>query len=185
VHLLRYRDSSTGVIGVGVLRRDTISTIPGVTSLAQLWRLSREDLKAAVTGATGEQCTLADVTVAAPTRIGRSCSSSRSPEPAGRRTQGRTVALVFTNLVSPYAATLIRGVNDGGAESGVDVVVSRVPDSGSQHWPDPPWGEGETFNELLQDRSAFEDFDIDRARTQGYGFARLQRLAIEHLLGTR
>jgi hypothetical protein len=50
VHLLRYRDSSTGVIGVGVLRRDTISTIPGVTSLAQLWRLSREDLQAAVTG---------------------------------------------------------------------------------------------------------------------------------------
>jgi xylose isomerase len=38
---------------------------------------------------------------------------------------------------------------------------------------------------LLQDRSGFEDFDIDRARTQGYGFARLQRLAIEHLLGTR
>jgi xylose isomerase len=46
-------------------------------------------------------------------------------------------------------------------------------------------GDGETYNELLQDRSAFEDFDIDRARTQGYGFARLQRLAIEHLLGTR
>jgi xylose isomerase len=45
--------------------------------------------------------------------------------------------------------------------------------------------EGETYHELLQDRSAFEDFDIDRARTQGYGFARLQRLAIEHLLGTR
>lgn len=77
------------------------------------------------------------------------------------------------------------GATDGGAESGVDVLVSRAPDSGSQHSPDPPWGEGETFNELLQDRSAFEDFDIDRARTQGYGFARLQRLAIEHLLGTR
>ena len=49
----------------------------------------------------------------------------------------------------------------------------------------PTLGEGETYNELLQDRGAFEDFDIDRARTQGYGFARLQRLAIEHLLGTR
>jgi xylose isomerase len=49
----------------------------------------------------------------------------------------------------------------------------------------PTLGEGETYNEFLQDRSAFEDFDIDRARTQGYGFARLQRLAIEHLLGTR
>jgi 2-dehydro-3-deoxy-D-arabinonate dehydratase len=66
VHLLRYRDSSSGVMGIGVLRRDTISAIKGVTSLAQLWRLSREELKAAVTGATGAGCMLADVTVAAP-----------------------------------------------------------------------------------------------------------------------
>ena len=49
----------------------------------------------------------------------------------------------------------------------------------------PTLTEGETYDQLLQDRSAFEDFDIDRARTQGYGFARLQRLAIEHLPGTR
>ena len=49
----------------------------------------------------------------------------------------------------------------------------------------PTLAEGETYHELLDDPSAFEDFDIDRARTQGYGFARLQRLAIEHLLGTR
>ena len=49
----------------------------------------------------------------------------------------------------------------------------------------PTLAEGETYNELLKDRGAFEDFDIDRARTQGYGFARVQRLAIEHLLGTR
>jgi hypothetical protein len=47
VHLLRYSDFSSGVMRVGVLRRDTISAIPGVTSLAQLWRLSREDLNAA------------------------------------------------------------------------------------------------------------------------------------------
>jgi xylose isomerase len=49
----------------------------------------------------------------------------------------------------------------------------------------PTLGEGETHNELLQDPNAFETFDIDRARTQGYGFARVQRLAVEHLLGTR
>jgi xylose isomerase len=49
----------------------------------------------------------------------------------------------------------------------------------------PSLGQGETYNDLLEDRGAFEDFDIDRARTQGYGYARLQRLAIEHLLGTR
>jgi xylose isomerase len=49
----------------------------------------------------------------------------------------------------------------------------------------PTLSDGETYTDLLADRSAFEDFDIDTARTQGYGFARLQRLAIEHLLGAR
>ena len=49
----------------------------------------------------------------------------------------------------------------------------------------PTLGDGETYTDLLADPSAFEDFDIERARTQGYGFARLQRLALEHLLGTR
>jgi xylose isomerase len=49
----------------------------------------------------------------------------------------------------------------------------------------PTLGDGETHGDLLADRSAFEDYDIDRARTQGYGFARVQRLAIEHLLGVR
>ena len=55
------------------------------------------------------------------------------PPATRRRTQGRTVALVFTNLVSAYAAELIRGVTDGGSEPGVDVVVSRFPDSDGQH----------------------------------------------------
>jgi xylose isomerase len=49
----------------------------------------------------------------------------------------------------------------------------------------PTLSDGETYSQLLEDRSAFEDFDIDRARTQGYGFAHIQRLAIEHLLGVR
>jgi xylose isomerase len=45
--------------------------------------------------------------------------------------------------------------------------------------------DGETYEQLLSDQSAFENFDIETARTQGYGFARIQRLAIEHLLGVR
>ena len=49
----------------------------------------------------------------------------------------------------------------------------------------PTLNEGESYDDLLADRSSFEDYDIDRAREQSYGFARLQRLAIEHLLGTR
>jgi xylose isomerase len=49
----------------------------------------------------------------------------------------------------------------------------------------PTLGEEEGYADLLADRSAYEDFDIDRARTQGYGFAHVQRLALEHLLGVR
>jgi xylose isomerase len=44
---------------------------------------------------------------------------------------------------------------------------------------------GETHEDLVADRSAFEDYDLEAARTQGYGFARLQRLALEHLIGMR
>jgi xylose isomerase len=49
----------------------------------------------------------------------------------------------------------------------------------------PTLNDGETYEQLLSDQSAFENFDIDTARTQGYGFARIQRLVIEHLLGVR
>jgi xylose isomerase len=49
----------------------------------------------------------------------------------------------------------------------------------------PTLGEGESYADLLADPGAYEDFDIDRARTQGYGFARVQRLAVEHLLDLR
>jgi xylose isomerase len=45
--------------------------------------------------------------------------------------------------------------------------------------------EGETYSELLDDRSAYEDYDLEIPRTQGYGYARIQRLAIKHLLGVR
>jgi xylose isomerase len=49
----------------------------------------------------------------------------------------------------------------------------------------PTLNDGETYEQLLTDRGAFEDYDIDAARTKGYGFARIQRYALEHLLGIR
>ena len=49
----------------------------------------------------------------------------------------------------------------------------------------PTLADGETYSELLADRTAFENYDLEDARTQGYGFARIQRLALEHLLGVR
>jgi xylose isomerase len=45
---------------------------------------------------------------------------------------------------------------------------------------------GETYTELLADRSAYEDFDADSYfGAKGFGFVRLNQLAIEHLMGAR
>ncbi|GAA4598601.1 xylose isomerase [Actinoplanes octamycinicus] len=49
----------------------------------------------------------------------------------------------------------------------------------------PTLNAGESYADLLADRSAFEDFDADAAGAQGYGFVKLNQLAIEHLLGAR
>ena len=49
----------------------------------------------------------------------------------------------------------------------------------------PTRGEGESLEDLLADRSAFEDFDADAAGAKGYGYVRLSQLAVEHLLGAR
>ncbi len=46
-------------------------------------------------------------------------------------------------------------------------------------------GTGESYEDLLADRSAFEDFDAEAAGRQGYGVVRLSQLALEHLLGAR
>lgn len=50
---------------------------------------------------------------------------------AGRRvvTPARVVDLVFDDLVSPYSLELLRGVTEAGAEAGVDIVVTRLPDA--------------------------------------------------------
>jgi xylose isomerase len=57
---------------------------------------------------------------------------------------------------------------------------SRVPELSL-----PTLGDGESYRELLADRSAFEDFDADRLAGPGYGFVRLNQLALEHLTGAR
>src|SRR5690554_2858592 len=50
----------------------------------------------------------------------------------------------------------------------------------------PTLGEGETLEQLVADRSAWEDFDADAyLGGKGFGFVRLQQLATEHLLGAR
>ena len=49
----------------------------------------------------------------------------------------------------------------------------------------PTLGEGESYTDLLADRSAFEEFDPDAAAQRGYGYVRLNQLAVEHLLKAR
>ena len=50
----------------------------------------------------------------------------------------------------------------------------------------PTLAEGEGYDALLADRASYEDFDADaHFGGHGYGFVRLQQLAVEHLMGAR
>ncbi len=49
----------------------------------------------------------------------------------------------------------------------------------------PTLNEGESYDDLLNDRSAFEDYDVDAAGAQGYHFVKLHQLAIDHVLRAR
>ena len=49
----------------------------------------------------------------------------------------------------------------------------------------PTLNPGETYTDLLNDRTAWEDFDVDAAGAQGYGFVKLHQLAIDHVLRAR
>jgi xylose isomerase len=42
---------------------------------------------------------------------------------------------------------------------------------------------GETVADLLADRSAYEDFDVESAAARGYGYSRVNQLMVEHVLG--
>lgn len=61
------------------------------------------------------------------------------------------------------------------------LAASRVPELSV-----PTLAEGETYDDLLADRSSYEEFDSAQYfDTKGFGFVRLQQLATEHLLGAR
>jgi xylose isomerase len=47
----------------------------------------------------------------------------------------------------------------------------------------PTLSDGETYADLLADRSAFEDFDADAVGARGCAFTQLDQLAVEHLMG--
>jgi xylose isomerase len=64
-------------------------------------------------------------------------------------------------------------------------VHAALEESGATALATPTLADGETHEDLLADRSAFEDVDVDAAGRHGYGYARVDQLAIEHLLGAR
>ncbi|WP_341717317.1 xylose isomerase [Micromonospora sp. FIMYZ51] len=49
----------------------------------------------------------------------------------------------------------------------------------------PTLGDGEGYSELLADTAAFENFDVEATAAKGFGFVRLNQLAVEHVLGAR
>ncbi|MCY7342810.1 MAG: xylose isomerase [Pseudonocardia sp.] len=64
-------------------------------------------------------------------------------------------------------------------------VAQALATSGVADLGRPTLNPGETVAELVADRSAFEDYDADKAGERGYGYARLGQLAVEHLMGAR
>ncbi len=61
------------------------------------------------------------------------------------------------------------------------LTASRVPELGT-----PTLAAGESYDDLIADRSAYEDFDsASYFNARGFGFVRLQQLALEHMLGAR
>ncbi|MCZ2840135.1 xylose isomerase [Modestobacter sp. VKM Ac-2985] len=60
------------------------------------------------------------------------------------------------------------------------LAAARVPELRQ-----PTLAAGETFEDLLADRSAFEDFDAEAVAKRGAGVVRVDQLMIEHLLGAR
>jgi len=56
---------------------------------------------------------------------------------------------------------------------------------GAHELAKPALAEGETWQDLLDDRASFEDFDVEAAAAPGKHYTRLDQLAIEHLTGAR
>ncbi|WP_250035749.1 xylose isomerase [Paractinoplanes maris] len=62
------------------------------------------------------------------------------------------------------------------------VVQEALRDSKVLELETPTLNPGETYQDLLNDKSAWDDFDVDAAGAQGYGFVKLHQLMIDHVL---
>ena len=64
-------------------------------------------------------------------------------------------------------------------------VQAAMAEAGVAELSTPTLAPGETYADLLADRTAFEEFDADKVGERGYGFVRLAQLALDHLVGAR
>jgi xylose isomerase len=64
-------------------------------------------------------------------------------------------------------------------------VQAALQDAGVIALGEPTLNPGETLADLRTDPASFTEFDPDAAGERGYGFVRLNQLAIEHVLGAR
>ncbi|MGN6609007.1 MAG: xylose isomerase [Jatrophihabitans sp.] len=64
-------------------------------------------------------------------------------------------------------------------------VQAALAESGVPTLAEPTLAPGETLADLRKDTGAYEDFDPDAAGRRGFGFVRLNQLAVDHLLGAR
>ncbi len=64
-------------------------------------------------------------------------------------------------------------------------VQAALAESKVAELAEPTLADGETYTDLLADRSAFEEFDAASVGDRGYAFGALDQLAVEHLLGAR
>jgi len=65
-------------------------------------------------------------------------------------------------------------------------VQQAIADSRVKQLSQPTLNAGETYQDLLADKSAYENFDADSYyNAKGFNFVRLNQLALEHLMGAR
>ncbi|MFB6393621.1 xylose isomerase [Polymorphospora lycopeni] len=64
-------------------------------------------------------------------------------------------------------------------------VRQALADSQVDALNEPTLNAGETYADLIADRSAYEELDADAVAAKGFGFVRLNQLAVEHVLGAR
>ena len=64
-------------------------------------------------------------------------------------------------------------------------VQEAMAASGVLSLAQPTLNPGETMADLRGDLTAYEEFDPEPPGDRGYGFVRLNQLAVDHLLGAR